>query len=61
MTEDEYIIVSNKTAVTSAIDCLRHVLGGDNWGVSDEEVSKVMGGLYDMKDNLFKAAKIGEE
>ena len=35
MTETEYIKVSNKTAISLALACLKDVLPGDEYGVAE--------------------------
>jgi len=55
MTENEYILVTNKTAVVSAQETLRHVLSGPEWGVDEKEFHKVMNMLSMMNDKLFSA------
>lgn len=53
MTESEYIRVVNRVKVTVALQLLRNVIGGDDYGISKDEISEIAGKLYDLEARLF--------
>lgn len=53
MTEDEYIKVSNKTALLCACNAMREVLPGKAWGVDEKTYSEAMKAIGCMRDILF--------
>jgi hypothetical protein len=61
MTEQEYIIATNRVKITIAIAAIRDVLPGDNFGISDKEEGEVMRILCDAEQRLFGLTKIDEE
>lgn len=54
MSEEEYIKVTNKTALRCAMDCLQQVLSGDAYGVKKDVYLRAMGDVGDMLDHVFK-------
>jgi len=60
MTEDDYILVTNKTAITSAIDAMKQTMDGDKWVITSNERAKVFNLLYDMQERLFEKMEIME-
>ena len=53
MTEDEYILVTNKTAIKSAIESLRDVMEGHKYGVDEQLYKKARENLSIIQQNLF--------
>ena len=60
MTEDEYILVTNKTAVTAAIDAMKQTMDGDKWVITSKERAEVFNILYDMQEKLFDKIEVME-
>ena len=61
MTEAEYIIATNRVKVTAAIRLIQDMMGGDDYAVSDAELSGALGVLYKMESKLFAAIKLEEK
>jgi len=61
MTEDEYILATNKTAITSAIDCLRHVMEGHKYGVDEDLYKKARENLSIIQQSIFKCIELEVE
>ena len=53
MTEQEYIIVTNRVKISMAKTAVNEVLSGDNYGVSDDEKKALMQQLYKIESMLF--------
>ena len=60
MTEEEYIMVTNKTALSCAIDSLSQVMGGKEYGVDNVKRAEAFNILVDLRDELFDKIKIKE-
>ena len=59
MTEEEYIVATNRTKVSIALTIMRDVYSGDGYGISDEDsatITKLLSAaqfaLYDRTDEL---------
>ena len=62
MTEDEYILVTNKTAIMLANDSLREVLTGNkDWGVDRKLYETACKALSQIQDDLFKKIEYTED
>jgi len=61
MTENEYIIATNRVNITSAIRILKDVLAGDEWGVPKEEFNAQIQKLYEIEESLFSKTEIETE
>lgn len=53
MTEEEYIKVSNKAALVCAMDSMRHVLPGDEWGVNGSAYRAACAAVGNLLDKAF--------
>ena len=53
MTEDQYILITNKTKLTAAIGILRDVLPGDGWGIEGYEMVKIMRTLKVLEERMI--------
>ena len=53
MKEKEYIIATNRVKITSAINSLRDVLPGDDYGIPYDDFSLTVGKLRQIEDRLF--------
>ena len=60
MTENEYIIVSNKTNITTAIAIMRDVMEGKEYGVDSEQHHLIMRSLVGMQQKLFSLCAVVE-
>ena len=60
MTEDEYILVTNKTSITAAIDAMKQTMDGDKWVITSKERAEVFNLLYSMQQRLFRKIEIME-
>ena len=58
MTEDEYILVTNKTAIKSAIESLMDVMEGHKYGVDKKLYKKVRENLSTIQQNLFSCIEL---
>lgn len=61
MTETEYIILSNRVRISSALATLKDVLAGESYGVSQEEKTNITAPLYDLEQKLFAMTNIEVE
>lgn len=61
MTEDEYVIATNRVRITLAIGLLRDTLPGENFGVDDTDRSDIMVKLCAMEEKLFSMIDIAIE
>lgn len=53
MTEKEYIIATNRVKVSAALSLIRDTLGGDEYGVGDEERKDILKALCMIEEKLF--------
>ena len=60
MKEVEYIITTNLVKISYAIYLLNGVLGGNNYGISKEDLSEIVCTLSTAKDLLFKSLEVDE-
>lgn len=60
MTENEYIIISNKSKVSIAKDILRDVLPGKEFGFPKHEHQKIMKTLALIEETLFDMVETDE-
>ncbi len=60
MTEDEYILVTNKTSITAAIDAMKQTMDGDKWVITSKERAEVFNLLYNMQEKLFDKIEVME-
>ena len=54
MSEDDYILVSNKCHITHAINILRDVLPGKTFGVDDSKLAQARSALIVLSDDVFQ-------
>jgi len=55
MTEKEYISAANRVKVSAALKILCDVLPGDEYGISDIELSEITSRLAVAEDKLFQS------
>lgn len=53
MTEIEYIRATNRVKVTMALTILRDVLSGEEYGITDKELAKIVLQLSSAQNKLF--------
>jgi hypothetical protein len=51
--ESDYILVSNKSAIGTAIQAMRDVMSGEEYGVDEKKRAAVMVNLSEMQDSVF--------
>ena len=61
MRESEYIIATNRSKICIAFDILKDVLPGDEYGITEKDLRKIIIPLSRIRDNLFKIELIDEE
>ncbi len=55
MTEKEYITAANRVKVSMALNILRDVLPGDDYGISDRQLAEITDRLSETEQKLFKS------
>lgn len=60
MTEKQYIIATNRVKVSLALQILRDVFPGDEYGITATELSHIRRSLSLIETRLFGATKIEE-
>lgn len=60
MTENDYIKATNRVKVSMALQILRDVLPGNDWGISEYELAEITSRLYEAQEKLFASYKISE-
>ena len=58
MTEDEYILVTNKTALTCSLDSLGQVMCGKNYGVDRAKKVEAYNILSELRDELYEKIRV---
>ena len=58
MTEEEYIKATNRVKVSAALTIMRDVLAGDDYGISESELTDIVAPLYRAETKLFKSFKL---
>ena len=53
MTEREYIRATNRVKVTNALQIMRDVMPGDEYGISEVQKSEITRRLADAENRLF--------
>ena len=63
MTEDQYIILSNRVKVETALKLLCDVMASDaeNWGVGEGDLPDTIDRLYDIQTKLFNLTVIDDK
>ena len=54
MTEDEYIIITNRVKITNAKNVISDLYTGDDYGVSPGQKLKLTEILFTIEERLFK-------
>jgi hypothetical protein len=57
MKEREYIASTNRVKVSMALKILRDVLPGEEYGITDIQLSEIVSRLAVAEDNLFQSYK----
>lgn len=58
MTEQEYLIATNRVKITTAKTILFDILAGDDWGVSDKELAELLDKIRLIEKRLFDLTEI---
>jgi len=61
MTEQEYIVVTNRTRVTSAKNLIADCTAGDDFGISTGQRRALLDILYTIEARLFKQTEASME
>lgn len=60
MKESEYIIATNRVKVSAALTIVRDVLPGEDYGISQKDLSEIYIRLSDAEERLFKSYSCDE-
>ena len=60
MTETEYIRATNRVKVSMALTILRDILIGEDYGITDAELTEITKRLSQAQDKLFTSYKCEE-
>ena len=60
MTENEYVIVSNKAHISDALSALRQVMPFDNCGITKDQLGHLTDMLYKCQQGCFQLIEIEE-
>lgn len=58
MKEEDYVLVTNKTKISSARKILSDVLPGDEYGIDEKEFRRVVSFLYSTEEKLLQACDL---
>ena len=61
MNNDEYIRATNRAKVSVALGCMRDVQPGDDYGITDEECTKIKVLLREAEKRLFSSFELKGE
>ena len=61
MNEADYIKAANRVKVSAALTILRDVLPGDEWGISQSDLSEITSRLGDAEERLFASYQLCEQ
>ncbi len=61
MNEKNYLRATNRAKVSMALMIMRDVLGGDDYGITNEGVSEIRRLLSNAEDRLFGSYSLVEE
>lgn len=61
MTEEEYIIATNRVKISTALTIIRDVLPGENYGISDNAINNLIIQLRFYENELFKSFNVEGE
>lgn len=56
--ENEYIIITNRVKVSAALTILRDVLSGDDYGITDKQLSEITTNLRTTEEKLFSLIEL---
>ena len=60
MTENEYIKATNRAKVSAALSILRNVLGGADYGISEQDIDELTSILRHREEVLFSSYKLSD-
>lgn len=58
MNEQDYLKATNRAKVSMALNILRDILPGEEWGISEIEYGKIMGPLMEAEKKLFASFEL---
>lgn len=61
MDEKTYLKATNRVKISAALNIIRDVLPGEDFGISDAERSKIISGLQTLEENLFASFTLDPE